>query len=200
MKNNSVLFKSYGALPIDKSEVLRYAGCKTPQNEILRLLNECIEEWKDKESNKICFTKLSVNIQGDVCDFGFFTVCSSGLAKHLLGCQEVLIFAATIGIELDRIITKQSVLSPSKAVLFQAIGAQQIEALCNTFCQDIAQQNQWICTRRFSPGYGDVSLEVQKEIFRVLDCEKRIGLTLNNSLLMLPTKSVTAFVGIQPMK
>jgi len=49
---------------------------------------------------------------------------------------------------------------------------------------------------RFSPGYGDLPLETQREIFDVLDCSRRIGLMLNDSLLMSPTKSVTAFVGV----
>lgn len=49
---------------------------------------------------------------------------------------------------------------------------------------------------RFSPGYGDLPLSAQREIFAVLDCGKRIGLMLNDSLLMSPSKSVTAFVGI----
>ena len=49
---------------------------------------------------------------------------------------------------------------------------------------------------RFSAGYGDLPLGVQREIFAALDCPKHIGLTLNDSLLMSPTKSVTAIVGI----
>ena len=49
---------------------------------------------------------------------------------------------------------------------------------------------------RFSPGYGDLPLEMQRDIFRVLDCSRKIGLTLNESLLMSPSKSVTAIVGI----
>ena len=49
---------------------------------------------------------------------------------------------------------------------------------------------------RFSAGYGDVPLELQRDIFALLDCPRRIGLTLNESLLMSPSKSVTAIVGI----
>ena len=51
---------------------------------------------------------------------------------------------------------------------------------------------------RFSAGYGDLDVSFQKEIFGVLDCHKKIGLTLNDSMLMSPTKSVTAIVGIGP--
>ena len=49
---------------------------------------------------------------------------------------------------------------------------------------------------RFSPGYGDLPLDAQKMIFSILSPEKHIGLTLNASLMLSPTKSVTAFVGI----
>ena len=49
---------------------------------------------------------------------------------------------------------------------------------------------------RFSPGYGDLPLSLQRDIFRVLDCPRKIGLTLNESLLMSPSKSVTAIVGL----
>ena len=48
--------------------------------------------------------------------------------------------------------------------------------------------------------YGDLPLEMQKDIFNVLDCSKRIGLTLNESLLMSPSKSVTAIIGISKDK
>ena len=43
-------------------------------------------------------------------------------------------------------------------------------------------------------------LEVQKEIFQVLNCNKHIGASLNSSLLMSPSKSVTAFIGIAKEK
>ena len=49
---------------------------------------------------------------------------------------------------------------------------------------------------RFSAGYGDFELSAQTEIFHALDCQRKIGLTLNDSLLMSPSKSVTAIIGI----
>ena len=49
---------------------------------------------------------------------------------------------------------------------------------------------------RFSPGYGDFSLEHQREFFRILEVQKKIGVTLTESLLMMPSKSVTAVIGL----
>ena len=81
--------------------------------------------------------------------------------------------------------------------MFQALGAERIESLCDTFCNDMNNELGVRLKPRFSAGYGDLPLEVQKDIFRVLDCPRKIGLTLNDSLLMSPTKSVTAIVGIE---
>ena len=87
-------------------------------------------------------------------------------------------------------------LSDPTTAMLQAFGAERIEALCDVFCRDIGKELGVRTGPRFSPGYGDLPLDAQKMIFSVLDCEKRIGLFLNDSLLMSPSKSVTAFVGI----
>ncbi|MBR3258643.1 MAG: vitamin B12 dependent methionine synthase, partial [Eggerthellaceae bacterium] len=48
------------------------------------------------------------------------------------------------------------------------------------------------------PGYGDLPLEVQPDLLGLLDASRRLGITLSDSLLMSPTKSVTAIVGLRP--
>jgi hypothetical protein len=87
----------------------------------------------------------------------------------------------------------------SDAVLYQAIAAAMIENYCDqidtAFAAQIASQGGRTRSR-FSPGYGDLPLELQKDLFRVLDCPRKIGLSLNESLLMSPSKSVTAIIGI----
>lgn len=111
----------------------------------------------------------------------------------------MIIFAATIGVGVDRLISKYSRLSPTKALCFQAIGAERVEALCDEFCNKMKTELEKDGEKvkpRFSPGYGDLPLETQKMIFSLLDCPKRIGVTLGDTLLMSPSKSVTAFVGI----
>lgn len=49
---------------------------------------------------------------------------------------------------------------------------------------------------RFSPGYGDFPLSAQKEILDGLEAGKRIGITLTEGYLMMPSKSVTAVIGV----
>ena len=194
--NPAVVIKTYDAPALCKTEILRYAGCKDADSNVISLLESCVNEAAGKFTYRVCYRELPVRTNGNICDFDVFRLRSSQLASNLKGCKSVIVFAATVGVEIDRLIAKYGRLSPSKALMFQAIGTERIEALCNTFCADMARETHTGQRPRFSPGYGDLPLSAQEDIFAVLDCGKRIGLTLNDSLLMSPSKSVTAFVGI----
>jgi hypothetical protein len=194
--NHTVLTKTYNDLPFDKKEILRYSDCKDLSPEIEKLLNECIEEIKSKLSYKVCYCVLPVKATEKSIDFDAFRVNSEKLSLNLKNCERVIVFGATLGTEIDRLIMKHGKLSPTKALFFQSIGATQIEVLCDKFLEDIKKDLKVNLKPRFSPGFGDLELTTQKDIFKILDCSKKIGLTLTDSLLMSPTKSVTAFVGI----
>lgn len=194
------IVKTYAAPPFCETEALRYAGCKTADESVERLLRECFETCKDKISYRVCYAEYPLRIDGDVCRFGGMELCSKNLARRVTGCDRMLVFAATIGVEIDRLIAKYGRLSPSKALLLQAIGTERIESLCDAFCEDMRKEKQAFLTERFSAGYGDLALSAQRDIFATLDCSKKIGVCLNESLLMSPSKSVTAFVGVSEQK
>lgn len=191
-----IVNKTYQGLPFCEKEILRYAGCQSAQSQVMSLLRACIDEAREALVYRVCYRLLPVTIEGDCCDFGIFRLRSEKLAVNLSGCHSSIVMAATVGVGIDRLITRYGRIVPSKALMMQAIGAAQIEVLCDTFCESMEQELAKALRPRFSPGYGDLSLQVQRDIFAALECEKRIGLTLNASLLMSPSKSVTAFAGI----
>ena len=193
---STVTVKTIERPPFNEREALRYAGCAEAAEDMQKLLAKSFEEADKKLEYKVCFLELPVNTDGDVCFLGSFEIHSKNLAKVLSGCSSVLLFAATVGVGIDRLIAKYGRISPSKAVMLQAIGAERIEALCDTFCKKYEEENGLKLKPRFSPGYGDLPLETQKDIFDILECHLKIGLSLNDSLLMSPSKSVTAFAGI----
>lgn len=171
----TVLTEQFDLPPADRTEVSRYAGC--PAGVEPPLLDDCLEEL-GRVRGKVCYV---------VADRAVFDKYRSNTLNGFLGDgRQAIVFAATIGIDADRLISKYVRVSPAKALVFQALGAERIESLCNEFCKAKGLY------RRCSPGYGDIPLEMQKDIFDMLDCPRRIGLTLNDSLLMSPSKSVTA--------
>lgn len=194
--NSGIITKTYEEPPFCEREILRYAGCESADEETKKLLKSCIIEAKSALGYKVCWRELPLKTGGSLCDFGCFSLHSENLAKNLKGCKSVIIFCATVGVGIDRLIAKYTRLSPSKAVMMQAIGSERVEALCDAFCKEVAEESKATLRPRFSPGYGDLPLTVQKDIFAVLDSSKQIAVFLNDSLMMSPSKSVTAFVGI----
>lgn len=192
--------KIYGESSVNRREILRYAGMKEETPETEAILDECLSESYGKFSAKVCWGIFDLLIEDDRLDFGFSKVVSRNLSATLSGCGSVILFAATVGLEIDRLLARYRTLSPVKALFFQAIGAERIEDLCDRFEKDMRAElvrEGGVLIPRFSPGYGDFPLTFQKEIFRALDVPRKIGLTLNESLLMSPTKSVTAVIGIR---
>ncbi|MBR4942072.1 MAG: Vitamin B12 dependent methionine synthase activation subunit [Clostridia bacterium] len=177
--------------PVNKAEVLRYAGCKEADDTVSQVLDGCIEVYENKLADTVCYCVLDVEVKADLCDFGVFSVRSADLGENLKDCRQAVVFAATLGVEPDRLIIRYGRLIPSRAVILSALADERIEALCDAFCRDMG-----LTRFRFSPGYGDLPLDFQRQIFSLLDCPRKLGLSLNESLLMSPSKSVTAIVGL----
>lgn len=145
------------------------------------------------------YKDLPLEIKKDVISINREYIFKSlSLSKHLAGCDRVSLIAVSIGSYLEEKIGKyQKKGQTLKVMIGDAVGSECVEEaakyLSGRICGYI-KKNGLVPTRRFSPGYGDLSLEVQKIFFTELDLTK-IGLTLNESLLMTPQKSITAFIG-----
>ena len=128
---------------------------------------------------------------------------SLSLSRNLRGCENVYLMAATLGLGPDRLIARASVTHMSRAVILQAAAAAMIESWCDEVNQriiDEAASQGLYCRPRFSPGYGDFPLEYQQDFAQVLRMQKEIGVSLTESCLMMPSKSVTAVIGITKEK
>ena len=179
---------------VNVRELLRYAGAKGDTT-LDSLVSDVISEADGLLSYRVIYLTLPVVIEGDTVKLGALSTSSGDLRKNLQGCSQAIIFGATVGSGIDRLITKYGRLSPSRALLLQAYGSERIESLCDEFCKFLSSSGK-ILRPRFSSGYGDLPLDFQRDVFALLDC-KRIGLTLNESLSMSPSKSVTAIVGLK---
>jgi len=194
-----VLTQTYVAPPVCEKEIWRYAGVKGEAASLTPLLTACLEELLPGLSYKVCYREFPVTRQGQRLDLGFMDTASHTVIKALDGCDRVVVFAATVGLQPDRLLARYGAVAPTKALLAQAVGTERIESLCDAFSRDVnarATAEGYLARPRISPGYGDFPLTAQGDLFRVLDCSRQIGLTLNDSLLMSPTKSVTALIGL----
>ena len=188
------VFESFSPPSINRAEIYRYLRSHYDED-IDALIDSVIEEATEL-TYLVSYVITDVAFDGERVIFGKVEVESEDLRRCLSGCKKAVIFAATIGTSIDRLIGKYSRLKPSRALVFQAYGAERIEALCDMLCDQLGSELNMKVGPRFSAGYGDLSLEFQRDVFDLLSCG-RIGLTLNESLSMSPSKSVTAIAGLK---
>lgn len=213
-------------IPVVMKEVFRYAGIPVKEissldDETKKLAETAVEKIKSVMNPRASYVRFEIQIDdtkyitsqsgitskpGDfskdlpVISFSTYKLASHDLSKNLHDCHSTYLFAATLGSAVDKEIQKASRINPALSVMLQAAGAMFIESYCDTLEEQLLEDEKKDCNvfvPRYSPGYGDVPLEVQKMFFEILSCEKKLGLTLTDSLLMMPEKSVTAFIGVK---
>lgn len=193
-------------MELNQREILRYLGYRKqdiPDIQVCRLIEETVGELLEVIEPKCVFRIFPIQGIGETyVDFGFVRIESRNLAKNLKGCGEAAFLAATLGNQVELLLRRYNRLEVSRAVVLQAAATEAIEKYCDS-CETRIRETlpaKAYMRPRFSPGYGDFSLEFQKEMLRILETSKQIGVTLTDSLLMMPSKSVTAIIGISGEK
>ena len=130
---------------------------------------------------------------------GKMNITSRSLGRNLKGCGSVVLLVATLGTGVDLMMKRFSLTDMAKTVVLQACAAAYLEEyldqLQEKIGEELRQQEKWL-RPRFSPGYGDFDIHHQKDILQMLDTAKTIGLTMTDSYMLTPVKSVTALIGI----
>ena len=199
MIKNRNMFLELPPLPVSDIEALRYAGVRGETEEYENLLSLCKAELLPNLRGLVTYRVVDFYADGEFCEIGGIRVKSRSLSKAFFGSKSAIIFVATVGLTADRLVKKYEGISVLRAHMINALATERIESLCDSFA-DMAQRelfSEYALTKRFSAGYGDLPLEFQRDIFMLLTPEKYIGVTLNDSLLMTPTKSVSALIGIK---
>lgn len=194
-----------GVPSIDKSETLRYMGVRARITPELEALSEKgIRRVTDTAVCRGCYARVPVETLNEAhLTIAGESIESHHLARLLRECNEVFLMAATVGVQVDRLIRATASISPAECLAIDAAGSAAVEWVCDKLNEHLLQlantEGKTLC-KRFSPGYGDVPLEYQKSMSKLLNLPLNLGITLSDSLMMFPTKSVTAIIGIKNRK
>ena len=182
-------------------EVYRYLGYRkiTPTPEIDARIQQCIRRMQAAATPRAIARRFPVRTEApDRVEIAGLTIRSRDLYRNLSGCDDASMFAATIGIGIDLLIKRGEVASMTDSIIYQAAGAEMIESYADTEVAKLRTQEAgrgYQLRPRYSPGYGDLPLALQTDFARILDMQKWCGITLTDALLMVPSKSITAFIG-----
>lgn len=179
---------------------LRYGGIKGDLSEELqKRLERCKSELIAQSEPKAIWKSFALNTEDDTLIFNDISIKSDSLYKNLKGCKEITLMAVTIGSACDRLIKRSQMLEIGSTFIYQSVGAAMVEEYAdhiNSIIRNEANDRGLYTRPRFSPGYGDFAIEHQKNIFDIMPITKQIGITLTDSCLMLPSKSITAVIGL----
>ncbi len=186
-------------------EAIRYLGYKRTaiDEKTLIMIQESFQELEKISELKSSYRIFGLTQEDEELQIGNLKIQSKSLQKNLKGCTQVVLFGATMGLGVERILRTYEITDMAKAVVMQACAAAMLEEYCDEMQEKIAQQlaEEHLYLRpRFSPGYGDFSILHQQEILNMLDAPKRIGLTMTDAYMLVPTKSVTAIIGVSNTK
>lgn len=191
---------------VDRSEVLRYLGHRGQalEPELERRIDAAAKRCLDIARPRATIASFAVHeISHDtvVLEGCTLRLTGSDITAHLASAFEVVLFAATLGADIDRELRRLAATDALGQVLFDAVATALIERAADAteaYVRTYAAEQGAFCSWRFSPGYGDLPLSVQQPFLSALDATRQLGITLTPSQLMVPTKSVTAVVGLHP--
>ena len=193
-------------MDIRTREAVRYLGYgKHAINErTLQLVEDSFQELEHIVNTKFIYRIFEITfLDVDVLTIGNMKIKSKNLSKNLKGCSQAVVFGATLGAGVDMLMKRYSLTNMAKTVVLQACAAAMLEEYCdeeqNKIAEELGKDHMYL-RPRFSPGYGDYSILHQEDILRMLDTAKTIGLTMTESYMLTPTKSVTAVIGISKTK
>ena len=181
-------------------EVLRYMGCPPEKADgFLRAQVEaCARELLGSIRPRWSWREVEIALEeGGVRLAGGLLLPGEDLKAHLTGCDRAAIFCATLGAEADALIRRTERLDMGRALTLDCCASAAVEEVCDQIEGELQGKFPGCSFPfRYSPGYGDLPLEVQGPLLELLDAPRRVGLCATQTHLLTPRKSVTAILGI----
>ena len=164
-------------------------------------IQRCEKMVLDAAQPKYVYRVLPIERTDDKIRLSGTSLCIEGkdAEKLLSECSSCIVMAATVGQKTDMMLRRAQVYSMADAVILDSCASSAIESICDQLNEDLRKEFEskgLFLTDRYSPGYGDMPLSMQTELCRLLQTEKRIGLSVSPGLTLTPSKSVTAIIGI----
>lgn len=192
-------------MKIDRAETLRYLrmGGVEPDAVLARRLARVEDEVRAACRPAAYWRLETVAAGAEAGDLvlGPLEIRSRDLARVLRGCRHAFFFCATLGADVDALLRRYSQTSGADALMAQAAATAAIEGWCDACAEKLLAEPAVAGERlrmRFSPGYGDLPLAVQRPLLQILDSARRAGIVLTETCLMIPSKSVSAIIGVGP--
>ncbi|MBR7085204.1 MAG: methionine synthase, partial [Oscillospiraceae bacterium] len=176
---------------VDRNQAFRYMGLHDkPDNKMLEMADYAEKELLRCIQPRYCWKVFQKQHLEKI-------LIGSDIQKHLENCESVILFCATLSQKTDACIRFAQVVDVLAGMMTDAMASAMTEKLCDEAEKEILNNfPDMFSTWRFSPGYGDMPLSVQQDFLNLINAEKQLGICVSEGGLLIPTKSVTAIIGL----
>ena len=178
-------------LSVDRKQAYRYMGLHSePDEQMLKLAEDCEKKLLSAVKPRYCYKIFAKQNLNQI-------LIGEDIQKHLENCNQVILFCATLSQSADICIRLAQTVDILSGMITDAMASALTEQFCDEVEKEILSQfPEKYSTWRFSPGYGDMPLTVQEDFLKAIQAEKRLGICVSEGGLLIPTKSVTAIIGL----
>lgn len=192
-----------GTYTLRRDEALRYLGYAGQEidSSLNNRIEEIVIECETISRPAWVYRIFPVIVEDKIIRLDGCTLVLEGrdIHSHLCDAQYCAVMAATCGLSNERELLRLNTLGGVDALIFDAAGSALVEAAgdaCNAAIVAQAHEQELFTNYRYGPGYGDFSLDIQGELLRVINADKYLGMSVTETNMLVPTKSITAFVGL----
>ncbi|MEE8716920.1 MAG: vitamin B12 dependent-methionine synthase activation domain-containing protein [Coriobacteriales bacterium] len=201
--------ESYDIARLDRGEVLRYLGYagQPLSDELDGRIDAAIERCLQVARPRGCVAVFDAGPSRELDDGtpvltmrgATLELRGADIARHMRGASAYGVLAVTLGVGVERELRALSLTDTLGELIFDAAATTCVERAADAAEARLvarAAARRLYTNFRFSPGYGDLPLDTQPALLATLDAQRKLGLSLTKSNLLVPTKSVTAVVGM----
>lgn len=180
-------------------EALRYMGAAGAKGEERRRVAAVLAEAQQRFPPRFAYRLSTVEKRADAVFLPELSLELQGrMAAKMLGqCHHAAVLVCTLGLMFEQQVRAYQASDMVLAVMLDACGSALVESGCDQAERELQERFPGVyLTERFSPGYGDLPMNLQPGICAALDSRRRLGVYVSDSCMLTPQKSVTAVVGL----
>lgn len=161
------------------------------------LIEDCIQEAVDASSFRAMSVILPLKHDPLSIDQISVALPYPSLEKLFQDCDRIMIVACTLGQEMDRKLRYYGKFDMTRLTILDSVCNAYLEEACDDYEKERIHEKR---TFRYAPGYGDVPIALNEVFMQYLNTAKNIGLTVQETGMLLPQKSMVGMIGIGERK
>ena len=176
---------------MNKEYIYQYLHLNNNHKDIDQLIDQCIDEVKNLSLFKCVYQRLK--LKHHPLRINEYLLDNQDLNYYLKDCDEVIIIGCTLGSEIDRKIKYYEKIDMAKAVVFDAVASSYLEQCCDEYEKRFNLSKR---TFRLAPGYGNIPLEYNLYLSKILNIQSSLYVDINSGGIMTPMKSMLGIIGV----